>query len=63
MNTPRFFVENVVRRWVRLYTFGLEIVARHDRTAEIDSDLWEHRNYAAAEGEGPGSTSLSILGR
>lgn len=63
MNTPRFFVENVVRRWVWLYTLGLEVVARHDRTAEIDSDLWEHRNYAAAEGDGPGSTSLSILGR
>jgi hypothetical protein len=53
----------VVGRWVRLYTVGLEEGARHDRRAEIDSDLWEHRNHAAAEGERVATTSLSIFGR
>jgi hypothetical protein len=42
---------------------GLDTAARHNRRAEIDSDLWEHRDYAAAEGEGTAAMSLSILGR
>jgi len=56
-------VDGVIRRWVRLYTLGLEKDARHQRRAEIDSDLWEHRSHAATEGEGSAATSLSILGR
>jgi len=42
---------------------GLEAGARSDRRAEIDSDLWEHRNHAASEGEATLATSVSILGR
>jgi hypothetical protein len=63
VNGARQPTENIVRRWVRFYTFGLEEGARHDRRAEIDSDLWEHRNHAAAKGEGSAATSLSILAR
>lgn len=63
MNGARHPTESVVRFWVRLYTLGLESGVRHDRRAEIDSDLWEHRNYAAAEAEGSAATSISILGR
>ena len=55
--------ETMVRRWAAIYTLGLEIERRSDRQAEISSDLWEHKNHAAAEGEGPIATSLSILGR
>jgi hypothetical protein len=49
--------------WVRLYTLGSEVGAGDDRRAEIESDLWEHRNHAAAEGERSAVVSLSILGR
>ena len=63
MNAPRYVAENLVRRWVRLYTLGLQADDRHSRAAEIDSDLWEHRTYARNEGESAASTSRSILGR
>ena len=63
MSAPRYIAENLVRRWVRLYTLGLEADNRHNRAAEIESDLWEHRTYARNEGESPASTSRSILGR
>ncbi|MDF2731049.1 MAG: hypothetical protein K0T01_2838, partial [Acidimicrobiia bacterium] len=56
-------VETVVLGWVRLYTLGSEMGARNDRRAEIESDLWEHRNHVACEGEGSPVTSVSILGR
>jgi len=56
-------VETVVLGWVRLYTLGSEMGARNDRRAEIESDLWEHRNHVACEGEGSSVTSVSILGR
>jgi hypothetical protein len=62
MNTVGL-VETVVLGWVRLYTRGTEIGARDDRRAEIESDLWEHRNHFAREGEGPSVSSVSILGR
>ena len=55
--------ETLVRRWTAFYTLGLEGEKRSDRRAEISSDLWEHKSYAAAEDEGPIATSLSILGR
>ncbi len=62
--SPRTFrAEILVRRWADFYTLGLETERRRDRQEEISSDLWEHRNYAASEGEKPISTSLSILGR
>jgi hypothetical protein len=63
MSLPTLRAETLVRRWADLYTLGLERERRRDRQAEVSSDLWEHRNYAAAEGERPISTSLSILGR
>jgi hypothetical protein len=63
VSAPRYIAEKLVRRWVRLYTVGLEADDRHNRSAEIDSDLWEHRTDALNEGDSPASTSLSILGR
>jgi hypothetical protein len=63
MNAQRPVAELLVRTWVRMYTVGLEASNRSDRRAEIESDLWEHRNYAAAEGKGSAVTSLSIFGR
>ena len=32
-----------VRRWVSVYTFGLEPDVREERRAEMASDLWEHQ--------------------
>jgi len=55
--------ETLVLHWVGLYTLGLEAGTRRDRQAEISSDIWEHRDYAAGEGERPIATSISILGR
>jgi hypothetical protein len=63
MTTERAVADSFVRTWVRLYTLGLDESNQSDRRAEIESDLWEHRNYAAAEGRGSTVTSLSILGR
>jgi hypothetical protein len=63
LNNAGHRAEILIRRWVRLYTVGLDAGLRHDRRAEIDSDLWEHRNHASAEGEESAAISLSILGR
>jgi hypothetical protein len=63
MSPQTFRAESLVRRWADFYTLGLDTERRRDRQEEISSDLWEHRNYATAEGEKPISTSLSILGR
>lgn len=63
MNSQRSVAELLVRNWVRIYTAGLDASNRSDRRAEIESDLWEHRNYAASEGKGSGATSFSIFGR
>ena len=56
-------VDSLVRGWVRIYTVGLEVEARRLRAGEIESDLWEHRSYAAFDRQRPGATSRSILGR
>jgi len=56
-------VESLVLGWVWLYTLGSEETARQNRRAEIESDLWEHRNHAAGKGDGAAVISLSILGR
>jgi hypothetical protein len=32
----------IVRRWVRVYTAGLEPAVRSERRAEMESDLWEN---------------------
>jgi hypothetical protein len=61
--SPPTLLETLVRRWADFYTLGLETERRRARQDEISSDLWEHRNYAAAEGQKPISLSLSILGR
>jgi hypothetical protein len=63
VKAERLIAESLVRSWVRLYTAGLEAGNRHDRRAEIESDLWEHRNYSSSEGKGSMATSLSISGR
>lgn len=55
--------EGVVLCWVWLYTLGSEAGTRQDRRAEIESDLWEHREYATGEGDRSAAISLSILGR
>ena len=56
-------VDSVVRGWVRIYTIGLNDDARRQRAAEIESDIWEHRSYAAFDLQRPGPTSRSIFGR
>jgi hypothetical protein len=63
MNLERPVAELLVRGWVRIYTLGLEASNRYDRRAEMESDLWEHRNYASSEGQGSVAASLSIVGR
>jgi hypothetical protein len=55
--------ETVVLGWVSLYTLGSEEGSRQDRRAEIESDLWEHRNHATRKGDGSAAISLAILGR
>lgn len=63
MKPERPVAELVVSAWIRIYTLGLDAGNRHDRRAELESDLWEHRNSAAAEGMGSMAVSLSIVGR
>lgn len=63
MNPERPIAELVVSAWVRMYTVGLDAGNRYDRRAEMESDLWEHRNSAASEGKGSVAASLSIVGR
>lgn len=45
----------VVRAWARAYTAGLAPTPREARRAEIESDLWEHREA--------GGSATAILGR
>ncbi|HUP16002.1 MAG TPA: hypothetical protein VM848_08135 [Acidimicrobiia bacterium] len=63
MNLERLVAGLVVSAWVRIYTLGLDASNRYDRRAELESDLWEHRNNAASEGQGSMAASLSIVGR
>jgi hypothetical protein len=63
MTPERPAAELLVRSWVRMYTLGLDASNRYDRRAEMESDLWEHRNYASSEGQGSMAASLSIVGR
>jgi len=53
----------LVRRWVRLYTRGLEPTVREMRRGEIDSDLWEHRREAESAGLRPRQTAMEIVAR
>ena len=63
MNLERSVAGLLVRTWVRMYTLGLDASNRFDRRAEIESDLWEHRNHEASEGQSSTAASLSIVGR
>lgn len=51
--------ERLTGWWTDLYTRGLPEDVRADRTAEIESDLWEH----GATLGGRGGTQLAILSR
>jgi hypothetical protein len=55
--------ERTTRAWVSTYTKRLPSELRHDRTAEIDSDLWEHRLEASARGASPRRTSIEMAHR
>jgi hypothetical protein len=63
MNPDRPIADLIVAAWVRIYTLGLDASNRYDRRAEMESDLWEHRDSAAFEGKGSMTASLSIAGR
>ena len=54
---------SLVRRWVRLYTRGLNPDLRDARRAEIESDLWAHADEAAAMGLAPASLDIEMLVR
>jgi hypothetical protein len=55
--------EGLTRGWVRLYTLGLEPVLRTMRRAELESDLWEHRQWSTTEGRRPGRLAVEIVER
>jgi hypothetical protein len=42
------FASSVARSWVRLYTRGIPSDLRDARRAEIESDIWEHRQAEPA---------------
>ena len=53
----------ITRFWVTLYTSGLPPELRGARRAEIDSDLWEHRQIAELTEEPQGETTFHLLTR
>jgi hypothetical protein len=53
----------VAEGWVALYTRGLPSEVREARRAELRSDLFEHRQHAAAGGQGRLRWSLQVGGR
>lgn len=53
----------LTRGWVRLYTRGLSSGLRSARRAELESDLWEHRQWSTTEAQRPGRTALEIAWR
>ena len=53
----------MTRSWVALYTSGLPPEFRDARRAEIDSDLWEHRQIAELTEEPQGETTFHLLTR
>ncbi|HJU50995.1 MAG TPA: hypothetical protein VJ815_01560 [Acidimicrobiia bacterium] len=48
---------------MRVYTAGLEPELGSERRAEIDSDLWEHRQRAVADRQSEMATAFAIWGR
>lgn len=51
------------RSWSTAYTSGLSESLRTIRLAEIESDLWEHQDWARGEGEATVDTGFEILSR
>lgn len=51
----------LTRAWVRLYTLGMSADMREERTAEIESDLWETRHDSSRSGSW--SRTLQLLRR
>ncbi len=54
-------VSSMVRAWVWVFTLGLPAQVRNDKRAEMQSELWEHRRDAGAEGYGPDAVALHML--
>jgi len=61
MSSP--LAERATRGWVRTYTRRLPEVVRGERLAEVDSDLWEHREDVRERGLGRGLEAIEIAGR
>ena len=57
------FATAIVRAWTWLYTAGLEPDPRDDRRAQIESDLWDHKDEATEQGVAPLAMSAHILAR
>ena len=55
--------DRLTRRWVRAYTRPLPPEARDGRRAEVDSDLWEHRDETRERGLNRTLTSLEVTAR
>ena len=55
------FAIALTRSWTSIYTRGLPSGLRDRRCDEINSDLWEHRRQAGAQGETSTGTALHIL--
>lgn len=51
------------RTWVRLYTLFLHREVRESRRAELESDLWEHRQHALLADSRPIVTTVELLVR
>jgi len=63
MNAAMALAVGMTRSWVAVYTSGLPRELRDGRRAEIDSDLWEHRQIAELTEEPQGETALQLLAR
>jgi hypothetical protein len=57
------FIATLTRTWTWIYSLGLPEATRDGRRAEIDSDLWEQRQAALAQGERPMDTVSHIFAR
>ena len=63
MNAAMALAVGMTRSWVAVYTSGLPRELRDGRRAEIDSDVWEHRQIAELTEEPQGETALQLLAR
>jgi hypothetical protein len=55
--------QRLTMAWVRLYTAGMPPNARARRSAEVESDLWEHAADRQTEGADPAAVGLETMGR